>query len=58
MKVLAVIALKAHHRLDVLLDVAGVAHSTFSYRQAQLRRPDPQAVLRAAMTKAVDGPSD
>jgi len=34
-KVLAVIALKAQYRLDVLLDVAGLARSTFFYRQAQ-----------------------
>ena len=54
MKVLAVIALKAQYRLDVLLDVAGLARSTFFYRQAQLRRPDPKAALKAAVTRAFE----
>ena len=54
MKVLAVIALKAQYRLDVLLDVAGLARSTFFYRQAQLRRPDPKAALKAAVTSAFE----
>jgi putative transposase len=53
-KVLAVIALKAQYRLDVLLDVAGLARSTFFYRQAQLRRPDPKAALKAAVTSAFE----
>jgi putative transposase len=45
-----VIALKAEHRLDVLLDVAGLARSTFFYHQARLARPDPRAELKAAIT--------
>jgi putative transposase len=49
-KVLAVVALKAEHRLDVLLEVAGLARSTFFYHQARLAQPDPQAELKAAIT--------
>lgn len=44
-------ALKAEHRLDVLLDVAGVARSTFFYHQARLQAPDPQEALKAAVTE-------
>jgi putative transposase len=48
-KVQAVIALKAEHRLDVLLQVSGLARSTFFYHQARLRVPDPQADLKTAI---------
>jgi putative transposase len=48
-KVHAVVALKAEHRLDVLLEVAGIARSTFFYHQARLGVPDPQAELKAAI---------
>ena len=44
------IALKAEHRLEVLLDVAGLPRSTFFYHQARLLAPDPQADLKAAVT--------
>lgn len=37
--------LKAEHALSVLLEVAGVARSTFFYHQARLTRPDPHAKL-------------
>jgi putative transposase len=36
--------------LEVLLDVAGLPRSTFFYHQARLLAPDPQAVLKAAVT--------
>lgn len=49
MKVQIVIALKAHHRLAVLLQVAGLARSTFFYHQARLSRPDSQAGLKTAI---------
>ena len=51
LKVRAVIALKAEHRLEVLLDVAGLARSTFFYHQAKLNGPDPRASLKAAITE-------
>lgn len=44
------IALKADYRLDLLLQIAGLARSTFFYHQARLNRPDPQADLKAAIT--------
>ncbi|HEX4864675.1 MAG TPA: IS3 family transposase [Acidimicrobiales bacterium] len=52
MKVQAVSALKAEHRLEVLLQVAGLARSTFFYHQARLTAPDPQAELKAAIRSA------
>ena len=54
MKVEAVVSLKAEHRLDVLLDVAGLARSTFFYQQARRRAPDPHAELKAAITDAFE----
>lgn len=50
MKVAAVISLKADHRLPVLLDVAGLARSTFFYHQAKASQSDPKADLKAAIT--------
>ena len=47
MKVAAVVSLKAQYRLDVLLDVAGLARSTFFYHQARLDRPNKHAALKA-----------
>jgi len=35
----------------VLLDVAGLARSTFFYHQARLQAPDPQEVIKAAVTE-------
>jgi len=50
-KVQAVIALKAGFPLPVLLQVAGLARSTFFYHQARLQAPDPKEALKAAVTK-------
>lgn len=50
MKVRAVISLKAQYRLDLLLEVAELARSTFFYHQARLRLPDPNAELKSAIT--------
>lgn len=49
MKVGAVVALKADYPLAVLLDIAGLARSTFFYHQARQHRPDPQAALKTAI---------
>lgn len=46
MKTAAVAACKADHPLPVLLEVAGLARSTFFYHQARSRRPDRHQVLR------------
>ena len=51
MKVKALIALKADLPLPVLLQVAGLARSTFFYHQARLQVPDPQEALKAAVTE-------
>ena len=51
MKVHAVVSLKDEHRLDVLLQVAGLARSTFFYHQARLDDPDPHADLKAAIAE-------
>lgn len=48
-KVRAVIALKADHHLETLLEIAGLARSTFFYHQARVDRPDPQAELKSAI---------
>jgi putative transposase len=49
-RVQALIALKADFPLPVLLQVAGLARSTFFYHQARLQAPDPQEALKAALT--------
>ena len=54
MKVDAVVSLKAEHRLEVLLAVAGLARSTFFYHQARSTAPDPRAELKAAITEAFE----
>ncbi|WGW12527.1 IS3 family transposase [Saxibacter everestensis] len=51
MKVRAVVSLKAEHRLDLLLQIAGLPRSTFFYQQARLDVPDPQAELKVAITE-------
>lgn len=48
------LALRAEHRLEVLLEVAGLARSTFFYRQARLDRPDPHAELKTAIITAFE----
>lgn len=50
MKVRAVVALKADYPLSLLLEIAGLARSTFFYHQARLDRPDPHADLKTAIT--------
>ena len=51
MKVQALIALKADFPLPVLLQVAGLARSTFFYHQARLQASDPKEALRTAVTE-------
>lgn len=52
MKVAAVLALRAEHRLPVLLEVAELARSTFFYHQKRLAQPDPRQPLKDAITEA------
>ena len=49
MKVQAVQALKADYPLALVLEVAGLARSTYFYHQARRGRPDPHAALKAAI---------
>lgn len=49
MKAQAVAALKAEYPLTLLLEIAGLARSTYFYHQARLTRPDPQADLKAVI---------
>lgn len=49
MKVQALIALKADFPLPLLLQVSGLARSTFFYHQARLQAPDPQEELKASI---------
>ncbi|MDQ0922635.1 putative transposase [Pseudarthrobacter sp. W1I19] len=49
MKVQALIALKADFPLSVLLQVSGLARSTFFYHQARLAAPDPQEELKSSI---------
>jgi putative transposase len=51
LKVRAVIALKAEHRLEVLLDVVALARSMFFYHQSRLLGPDPRASVKAAISE-------
>jgi len=53
-KTQVIAALKADYPLPVLLQVAGLARSTFFYHQARLTRPDPHAELKAAITEAFE----
>ena len=39
--------------MEVLLDVAGLARSTFFYHQSRLQGPDPRASLKAAITEII-----
>jgi putative transposase len=48
-KVQALIALKADFPLPLLLQVSGLARSTFFYHQARLQAPDPQEELKASI---------
>jgi putative transposase len=53
-KVRAVVSLKAQYRLDMLLEVSGLARSTFFYHQARLSNPDSHAELKTAITAAFE----
>lgn len=50
----AVVTLKAEHSLTDLLTAAGLARSTFFYRQARLDAPDGHAELKAEIRRLFD----
>lgn len=54
MKAQVIATLKAEYPLAALLEVAGLARSTFFYHQARLAREDPHADLKAAITEAFE----
>ena len=49
LKVQAIVILKSRHRLQYLLDAAGMARSTFFYHQKRLSEPDKHAALKDAI---------
>ncbi|WP_408927420.1 IS3 family transposase [Corynebacterium marquesiae] len=49
LKVQAIVILKSRHRLQYLLDAAGMARSTFFYHQKRLSDPDKHAALKDAI---------
>ena len=54
MKAQALISLKAEFPLQVLLQVAGLARSTFFYHQTRLQAPDPKEALKTAVREIFD----
>jgi hypothetical protein len=46
----ALIALQADFPLPVLLQVSGLARSTFFYHQTRLQAPDPQGTVKSSVT--------
>jgi len=50
-RVQALIALKADFPLPMLLQISGLARSTFFYHQARFQAPDPQKELKTAVTE-------
>lgn len=52
MKAAAVQALKAEHPLGLLMQIAGLARSTYYAQLARLARPDPHTALDAAIVTA------
>ncbi|WP_460502264.1 IS3 family transposase [Corynebacterium aquatimens] len=54
LKVQAIVILKSQHRLQYLLDAAGMARSTFFYHQKRLREPDKHAALKDAIRESFE----
>ncbi|XGP80111.1 IS3 family transposase [Corynebacterium belfantii] len=51
LKVEAIVILKSDHRLEDLLDTAGLARSTFFYHQQRLNVPDKHIDLKEAIVE-------
>ncbi|MGJ4094133.1 IS3 family transposase [Corynebacterium macclintockiae] len=49
LKVQAIVILKSHHRLEYLLQAAGIPRSTFFYHKKRLSKPDKHAELKDAI---------
>ncbi|MGJ4092168.1 IS3 family transposase [Corynebacterium macclintockiae] len=54
LKVQAIVILKSHHRLEYLLEAAGIPRSTFFYHQKRLNEPDKYAVLKDAIRECFE----
>ena len=54
MKVQALVALKADFPLPALLQITGLARSTFFYHQARLQAPDPREALKAKVMETFE----
>ncbi len=54
MKVQAIVILKSHHRLEYLLDAAGIPRSTFFYHQKRLSEPDKHAGVKDAIRESFE----
>ena len=54
LKVRAIVILKSHHRLEYLLEAAGIPRSTFFYHQKRLSQPDKHAVLKDAIRESFE----
>ncbi|PZQ27185.1 MAG: IS3 family transposase, partial [Corynebacterium propinquum] len=54
LKVQAIVILKSRHRLQYLLDAAGMPRSTFFYHQKRLSEPDKHAALKDAIRESFE----
>ncbi|WP_246875208.1 IS3 family transposase [Corynebacterium sp. Marseille-P3884] len=54
LKVQAIVILKSQHRLQYLLDAAGMPRSTFFYHQKRLSQPDKHAALKDAIRESFE----
>ncbi|WP_370658797.1 IS3 family transposase [Corynebacterium sp. ACRPJ] len=54
LKVQAIVILKSRHRLQYLLDAAGMPRATFFYHQKRLSEPDKHAALKDAILESFE----
>ncbi|KEX88492.1 Mobile element protein [Corynebacterium pseudotuberculosis] len=54
LKVQAIVILKSYHRLEYLLEAAGIPRSTFFYHQRRLSGPDKHAAIKDAIRESFE----
>ncbi|WP_408933190.1 IS3 family transposase [Corynebacterium marquesiae] len=54
LKVQAIVILKSHHRLEYLLEAAGMPRATFFYHQKRLSEPDKHAAIKDAIRESFE----
>ena len=54
LKVQTIVILKSHHRLEYLLEAAGIPRSTFFYHQKRLSEPDKHAGIKDAILESFE----